>query len=139
MTCCAVPWRSRPGRHSRGPPYPGPMRRGGHWPVTVPDPDAGPIKRSTVRRGVASFRPYKRKVSVVAALIVITSAMGVVNPLLIRVIFDTALFPRHGTRILGPNLHRLYWLVGLMVAIPIVSGLIGIWQTYLANNVGQRV
>jgi len=115
------------------------MRRGGHWPVTVPDPDAGPIKRTTVRRVVASFRPYKRKVSVVAGLIVITSAIGVVNPLLIKVIFDTALFPHRGTRILGPNLHRLYWLVGLIVAIPIVSGLIGIWQTYLANNVGQRV
>ncbi len=115
------------------------MRRGGHWPVTVPDPDAGPIKRSTVRRVVASFRPYHAKVSVVAALIVVTSAIGVVNPLLIKVIFDTALFPHRGTRILGPNLHRLYWLVGLMVAIPIVSGVIGIWQTYLANNIGQRV
>ncbi|TMK81929.1 MAG: ABC transporter ATP-binding protein, partial [Actinobacteria bacterium] len=115
------------------------MRRGGHWPVTVPDPEAGPIKRSTVRRVVASFRPYRRKVSVVAGLIVITSAIGVVNPLLIAKVFDTALFPHRGSRFLPPNLHRLYWLVGLMVAIPIVSGLIGIWQTYLANNVGQRV
>jgi ATP-binding cassette, subfamily B, bacterial len=115
------------------------MRRGGHWPVTVPDPEAGPIKRSTVRRVVASFRPYRRKVSVVAGLIVITSAIGVVNPLLIAKVFDTALFPHRGSRFLPPNLHRLYWLVGLMVAIPIVSGLIGIWQTYLANNIGQRV
>ncbi len=115
------------------------MRRGGHWPVTVPDPNAGPIKRTTVRRVVASFRPYKSKVAVVAGLIVVTSAIGVINPLLIKVIFDTALFPHRGTRILGPNLHRLYWLVGLMVAIPVVSGLIGIWQTYLANNIGQRV
>jgi ATP-binding cassette subfamily B protein len=115
------------------------MRRGGHWPVTVPDPNAGPIKRTTVRRVVASFRPYKSKVGVVAGLIVVTSAIGVINPLLIKVIFDTALFPHRGIRILGPNLHRLYWLVGLMVAIPVVSGLIGIWQTYLANNIGQRV
>ena len=34
---------------------------------------------------------------------------------------------------------RLYFLVGLMVAIPIISGTIGIGQTYLANVIGQRV
>jgi ATP-binding cassette subfamily B protein len=117
------------------------MRRGhGHWPVMIQNPeDKRPIKRSTVRRVISTFRPYKRKVTVVGGLIVITSAMGVVNPLLIKVIFDTALFPHNGLRILSPRLGRLYWLVGFMVAIPVISGLIGIAQTYLANIVGQRV
>src|SRR2546428_7242545 len=50
-----------------------------------------------------------------------------------------ALSPCGGPGFPGPTLRRLYWLVGLMVAIPVVSGLIGIWQTYLANNIGQRV
>jgi ATP-binding cassette subfamily B protein len=36
-------------------------------------------------------------------------------------------------------MHLLWIFVGLMVAIPVVSGAIGIGQTYLANVVGQRV
>jgi ATP-binding cassette subfamily B protein len=111
------------------------MRRGGHWGVAIPDPDAGPIKRTTVRRVARTFGPYRNRVIVVGLAIVVTSALGVVNPLLIKVIFDTALFCGSGC----PNISRLEFLVGLMVAIPIVSGTIGIGQTYLANLVGQRV
>jgi ATP-binding cassette subfamily B protein len=114
-------------------------RRGYHWHVRIPDPDAKPVNRRTLRRVVASFKPYRNKVTAVGVLIVVTSALGVINPLLIKVIFDTALFPHSGQQILPPQLDRLYWLVGLMVAIPILSGLIGIAQTYLANVVGQRV
>jgi ATP-binding cassette subfamily B protein len=114
-------------------------RRGYHWHVRIPDPDAGPVNKRTLRRVVASFKPYRNRVTAVGVLIVITSALGVVNPLLIKVIFDTALFPHSGSQILPPQLHRLYWLVGLMVAIPVLSGLLGIAQTYLANVIGQRV
>ena len=89
----------------------------------------------TVRRVASAFKPYRRKVSLVALALVVTSAIGVVNPLLIAVIFDTALFCGRDC----PDMGRLYFLVGLMVAIPIVSGVIGIGQTYLANVVGQRV
>jgi len=111
------------------------MRRGGHWAIRVPDPNAGPVKKQTVRRVAAAFKPYKAKVSVVGLAIVVTSALGVANPLLIKVIFDTALFCGRAC----PNISRLEFLVGLMVAIPVVTGTIGIGQTYLANLVGQRV
>jgi ATP-binding cassette subfamily B protein len=89
------------------------------------------MTRKTLRRVVASFSPYRRRVIVVGLLIVITAGLGVVNPLLIRSVFR-ALFPKL-------ELHRLYILVAFMVGIPILSGLIGIGQTYLANVVGQRV
>jgi ATP-binding cassette subfamily B protein len=111
------------------------MRGGYHFRVMIPDPEAGPVKRSTVRRVVATFRPYRRKVALVAAAIVITSALGIVNPLLIKRIFDRALFCREGC----PDLGLLYFYVGLMVATPVVSGVIGIGQTYLANLVGLHV
>src|SRR6059036_4226515 len=107
----------------------------GHWmQVSLPPEDAGPVKRHTVRRVVNTFRPYKRKVSIVGTLIVITATLGIVNPLLIKRIFDKALFgnpPGHCTGGLCPNLHVLWILVGLMAAVPIVSGLLGIAQTYL--------
>jgi ATP-binding cassette, subfamily B, bacterial len=115
------------------------MRRGGgfyHMPLALPDEDARPVSKKTVRRVAASFGPYRGKVALVGLAIVVTSILGVVNPLLIKVIFDTALFPPGGG---GPNLQRLYALVALMVAVPVVTGTIGIGQTYLANVVGQRV
>jgi ATP-binding cassette subfamily B protein len=106
-----------------------------HHRLIIPDPDAPPITRATVRRVIRTFRPYRRTVGLVGTLILITSAIGVINPLLIKVIFDQALFCGPGC----PNLDLLYWLVGLMVAIPIGSGVIGIWQSYLSNVVGQQV
>ncbi|TML05435.1 MAG: ABC transporter ATP-binding protein, partial [Actinobacteria bacterium] len=49
--------------------------------------------------------------------------------------FDRALFPARGHR----DLHLLYILVGVMVAIPLVSAVISVAQTYLTTVVGQRV
>jgi ATP-binding cassette subfamily B protein len=102
--------------------------------VRLPEESPPPINPHTARRVARTFKPYKKQVALVGTIIVITSAMGVVNPYLIKVIFDTALFVKGGVR-----LHRLYFLVGLMVLIPIVSGSLGIAQTYLANVIGQRV
>jgi ATP-binding cassette subfamily B protein len=101
------------------------------------DHDRRPITRSTVRRVVATFRPYKRKVALVALAIGVTSGLGVVNPLLIKVIFDDAL---HCTNVgCDPELGALVFYSSLMIVIPIVTGIVGIGQTYLANWVGLRV
>ena len=103
--------------------------------------DPRPIRRTTVRRVVATFAPYRRKVWLVAVAIAITSALGVANPLLIKWIFDDGLFGVRGACDGGacPNLDVVYVGVALMVAIPILTGVIGIGQTYLANLVGLRV
>jgi ATP-binding cassette subfamily B protein len=103
--------------------------------TTVEQADrAKPATASTVRRVAALFRPYRRQVALVGLAILITSGMGVINPLLIRATFDQALFVPG-----GPRLGLLYALVGAMIAIPLVSGAIGVGQTYLANRMGQRV
>ena len=105
--------------------------------------DDRPIDRHTIRRVVATFRPYRRQVALVAVAIVVTSGLGVVNPLLIRAVFDNALFGTGSSGLCDglacPNMHLLYLYAGLMVAIPIVTGVIGIGQTYFANLVGLRV
>lgn len=105
--------------------------------VRVPDQDSGPVDKKTVRRVVATFRPYRRKVNLVAFAIVVTALLGVVNPLLIKVVFDKAL--RCSTDACHPVMPLLIRYVGWMVIIPIVAGIIGIGQTYLANDVGQHV
>lgn len=91
--------------------------------------------RGLTRRIAASFRPYLAQVITVGLLIFITAGLGVVNPLLIRVIFDSALFPPSG----GPNLDLLWIIAGIMAGITVVTGGLGIAQTYLTNQVGQKV
>ena len=101
-----------------------------------------PVNRKTLRRVVATFRPYRAKVIIVAVAIVITSGLGVVNPLLIVKVFNDALFGNPPGSCSGtdcPNLPLLYRYVALMIAIPIVTSIIGIGQTYYANLVGLRV
>jgi ATP-binding cassette, subfamily B, bacterial len=108
-----------------------------------PEPeDQRPVDRTTVRRVVATFRPYRAKVSLVAVAIVITSGLGVINPLLIVKVFNDALFGNPPGSCAGaacPNLPLLYRYVAFMIAIPVVTSIIGIGQTYYANLVGLRV
>src|SRR6266566_3148153 len=91
-------------------------------------------RQDTVRRVVPLFGPYKAQVAAVVGLIVLTSTIGIVNPLLIQTVFNKALFVPG-----GPNLHLLYLLVGIMAVIPILNGAIGILQTYETTRVGQLV
>jgi ATP-binding cassette subfamily B protein len=83
---------------------------------------------------VPLFRPYRAQVAFVVGLIVLTSTIGIANPLLIQAVFNHALFVRG-----GPKLDLLYILVGIMAAVPIVNGAIGILQTYETTKVGQQV
>jgi ATP-binding cassette subfamily B protein len=85
----------------------------------------------TVRRIAGFFRPYRLAVSLVMASIVLTALMGVINPYLLKLLIDEAI-PRQ-------DLQQLNTLVALMIGIPIMSGLIGVGQTWLNNVVGQHV
>ena len=90
--------------------------------------------RDTARRVVPLFRPYRAQVTAVVGLIVLTSTIGIINPLLIQVVFNKALFVPG-----GPNIHLLVILVAIMAVVPIVNGAIGILQTYETTRVGQQV
>jgi len=90
--------------------------------------------RDTARRVVPLFRPYRAQVAAVVGLIVVTSTIGIINPLLIRTVFNQALFVKG-----GPNIQLLVILVAIMAVIPIVNGAIGILQVYETTRVGQQV
>ncbi len=97
-----------------------------------------PTHQTTQRlagRIAASFRPYLPQVILVGFLILLSAGLGVINPLLIQVVFDRALFPPSGS----PDLDLLWTLAGIMVTVIAVTSSIGIFQTYLTNTVGQRV
>ena len=89
------------------------------------------VRQANFRRIVRLFRPYKARLGVVSALIVFSAAVGVVSPFLLREVLDVAI-PEE-------NVGLLTVLVAGMVVIPIVTGILGVWQTLLSNQVGQSV
>ena len=93
------------------------------------------ISKGLIKRTAASFKPYWMQGIVIVLLILVTGGLGAVNPVLIRVVFDSALFPESGS----PDLNLLWIIGGVMTAIIIVTGGLGILQTYLTNLVGQKV
>ncbi|MFC5337153.1 ABC transporter ATP-binding protein [Leucobacter denitrificans] len=82
------------------------------------------------------FRPYRVPLAVIIVLVLISAALGIVPPLITQRVFDDGLFPVEGG---GPNLPVLGWLVALMIAVFVVSSVLGVVQTYFTTRVGNRV
>ena len=99
-----------------------------------PEPLSGD-SRTLVPRVVRLFRPYKFWVAIVVFLVIATACIGVVNPVLIKVVFDNGLFPESG----GPNIRLLWILAGIMASIAASTAVLGVCQTYMTNKVGQYV
>jgi ATP-binding cassette, subfamily B, bacterial len=107
---------------------------GGFW-GGGPAADFEPVPKErrgrTIRRILKFFGPYKPQIAVVLIAILLTSFIGLINPYLLKLLIDVAI-PQQDFGLLN-----LY--VGLMIALPIVSGLIGVGQSYLNNVIGQNV
>src|SRR3954452_1849119 len=99
--------------------------------TSLPPSDPRPIRRSTVRRVLAFFGPYRARVALTLFAIMVAAVIGLANPYLLKLIIDEAIPDR--------DLSRLYLYVGLMIALPILTGLIGVGQTYLNTHIGQNV
>src|SRR6187402_3135554 len=106
-------------------------------PVERPSDPA--VRRANFRRIIRLFRPYHARLSLVCGLIVVSAALGVVTPFLLREVLDTAIQVDPQTGQASVELGLLTALVAGMVAIPIVTGVLGVWQTLLSNLVGQSV
>src|SRR4051794_14416274 len=85
--------------------------------------DDQPVNPKTMRRVARFFKPYRFQVAITITAILITAVLGLINPYLLKLLIDDA--------IPEGNLDKLYLYVGLMIVIPIVTGLIGVGQTYL--------
>lgn len=88
-------------------------------------------RAETVRRIASFFRPYRWQVLLVMATIIVTSILGVITPYLLKVLLDVAI-PEEDFSLLNV-------IVITMIAIPVISGLISVGQTYVNNRVGQAV
>jgi ATP-binding cassette, subfamily B, bacterial len=94
-------------------------------------PDDPVVRRANLRRVVRLFRPYRLRLGLVLSLILVAAGLGAVSPFLLRAVLDEAL-PERDTALLNV-------LVGGMIAIAVITGVLGVVQTLLSNQVGQRV
>jgi ATP-binding cassette, subfamily B, bacterial len=85
-------------------------------------------------RIVRLFRPHRGALALIVAMILTTSVLSVIAALLVRRVFDNALFVRG-----GPDLRVLYPLVAALIAIPIVNGVLNVGQAWVTEVVGNRV
>jgi ATP-binding cassette subfamily B protein len=108
---------------------------GHRWNATAEPPErpADPaVRRANLRRVGRLFVPYKLRLGSVLGLIVFSAGLGVIPAFLLKGVLEAL---QHHPVETG----RLSYLAGGMIAIAIVGGVIGVWQTLLSNQVGQRV
>lgn len=110
--------------------HPGLELRG---PARINPADRAQLAESPVSLGRVAglFRGHHWELAAVTGIIVIASIVGLAQPFLLRAVIDDAL-PSGDTRL-------LVWLVVGMVAVAAITGVLGVWQTWLATAMGQRV
>ena len=101
-------------------------------PKAAPERPADPaVRRANLRRVLILFGPYRVRLGAVLGLICFSALLGIVSPFLVRDIFDHALPENDDT--------LLTILVLGLIGIAVVTGILGVAQTWLSNVVGQRV
>jgi ATP-binding cassette, subfamily B, bacterial len=102
-----------------------------HSADVAPERPADPaVRRANLKRIGRLFTPYRVRLSGVLLLIVVAAALGVVPAFLLKNVLEA----------IGANDTReLSFNAGGMIAIAVVLGALGVVQTLLSNQVGQRV
>ncbi len=85
----------------------------------------------SLRRIWRLFIPYRLRLGMLLALIFLGSVLSVASPFLLREAVDEG--------IINHNLEVLTWMVAGMIALAIINGVISVAQTWISNQVGQRV
>jgi ATP-binding cassette subfamily B protein len=96
-----------------------------------PPPLMDPTRERDRKRILALFRPYRLRLTVVLTMIVFSAGLGMVQPFLLRGVLDKGIF--------GHDTTLLTILVVAMIAIAIANAAFSVWQTFLSNQIGQRV
>ena len=100
-------------------------------PRTEDTPDGVGGNHVPLRRVARLFGPYRVRLGGLLGLIVLGSVLSVASPFLLREAVDRG--------IVGHDLTLLTWMVAGMIALAVINGVIGVAQTWISNQVGQRV
>jgi ATP-binding cassette subfamily B protein len=94
-------------------------------------PEDIPDRPVSLRRIARLFIPYRLRLARLLALIFLGSILSVASPFLLREAINKG--------IVGHDLTLLSWMVAGMIALAIINGVISVAQTWISNQVGQRV
>jgi ATP-binding cassette subfamily B protein len=94
-------------------------------------PEDTPDRQASLRRIARLFIPYRLRLGLLLALIVIGSILSVASPFLLREAINKG--------ILEHDLELLTWMVVGMIALAVINGVLSVAQTLISNQVGQRV
>lgn len=105
----------------------------GWWALISQDESKGrpQVDRKLLKRAWSYARPYFKFIAAVLGLIMFTSLLELVPPLLYRDLFDTVIPTKDFT--------RLNWLALGMIGIPILSNLLGVAQRYFSARMGEGI
>jgi ATP-binding cassette subfamily B protein len=115
---------------AHGATTPGSLRRF-RTPDKKPPPLMDPTRERDRGRILALFRPYRARLTVVLVMIIFSAGLAMLQPFLLRGVLDKGIFGHDST--------LLTVLVLAMIVIAIVNAAFNVWQTYLSNQIGQRV
>ncbi len=110
------------------------MAHGGGWWSYISydeEQDRPQISRGLLLRVARTARPDWGPAFLMLALILLISLIGLVPPLLIRDFIDRTLPQK--------DVVRLNWLALGMIAVPLLSGLLGVGQRYLGARIGEQL
>ena len=93
--------------------------------------DRPAITRELLWRVWDFAKPYRGRVVGLLFTILLISSLSLVSPLLFRDLIDHAIPNRDYT--------RLNWLALGMISIPLLNGVIGVWQRHLNSQIGEGV
>src|SRR5262245_50555866 len=105
---------------------------GGWWHWYRDDPSERPnFSREVLLRVLAYARPYAWRIAAMLVTVLLITLLGLVPPLLMRDLIDNA--------IANGDAARLNLLALGMVAVPLLTGLIGVLQRYLGSRIGEGI
>jgi len=105
---------------------------GGSWRSMVSLPEEKPkVTRDLLRRVLTYARPYAGKIAGMLALILISTGLTLLIPLVLRHMIDVVLPAK--------DVNQLIWLALALLVIPALGGIVNIFQRRLNAVVGEGV
>jgi ATP-binding cassette, subfamily B, bacterial len=108
------------------------MFHGGGWFSYLRSSDEKPkVTWALLRRVLQYSQPYRWHIIGMLGLIIISTGLHLVNPLILRDLIDNTIPKR--------DLGRLWILAGLLLVVPLINGVVGVAQRRLNSQVGEGV
>src|SRR5579859_922481 len=103
----------------------------GWWHYAQMSDDKPKISWRLIQRVLSYAKPFSTKIVLVLITIIVSSVLGLATPLLFRTLIDNAITNKDG--------HLLDLLALGIIVIPLIDGVISVFQRWLNSSIGEGV